>query len=178
MIELRGEKVRLRTLERVDCHKLWEAYEPIVPLPTEPLNPGLSIEKADDWFEEIQNKQGKEQLYLGVFTTDGELIGDIQLSGIDWRHRSANLGLSIARSADRRKGYGLDATLTLLAYAFQQLDIYRVSAVIISFNAPAEGILEKCGFVKEGQEREAIYSDGQRWDLIRYGLLRPEYQVS
>jgi hypothetical protein len=57
MIELRGEQVVLRTLEREHCRQLWESYKPAEPLPTEPLNPGLSVEGADKWFEEMQAKQ-------------------------------------------------------------------------------------------------------------------------
>ncbi len=105
MIELRGQKTVLRTLEREHCKELWEAYEPAEPLPTEPLNPGLSVEGADQWFEEMQAKQGKEQVYLGVFAHDGRLLGDVQLSNIDWRHRTAGIGLSIARQADYAIGF-------------------------------------------------------------------------
>jgi RimJ/RimL family protein N-acetyltransferase len=175
MIELRGERTILRALERAHCRELWEAYEPSDPLPTEPLNPGLSLEGADKWFEEIQAGQGQQQLYLGVFTSAGRVIGDIQLAGIDWRHRTAVIGLSIARKADRGQGYGMDATVTLLRYAFQHLDLHRVSAVIASYNAAAQRGLEQCGFVREGQAREAIYCDGRRWDRLHYGLLRPEF---
>jgi RimJ/RimL family protein N-acetyltransferase len=104
------------------------------------------------------------------------LIGDIQLSNIDWRHRTADIGLSIARRADRGQGYGMDATVTLLRYAFQHLDLHRVSAATASHNTAAQHVLEKCGFVQEGQEREAIYCGGQRWDRCRYGLLRAEFE--
>lgn len=176
MIELRGDQVVLRTMERADCHELWEAYEPTEPLPTEPLNPGLSVEGADKWFEEIQAKQGKEQVYLGVFTLEARLVGDIQLAHIDWRHRTASIGLGIARGADRRCGLGTDATRTLLRYAFHHLDLYRVYAATVAYNAGAQRVLEKCGFVQEGREREAVYVSGKRWDRLCYGLLRPEFE--
>lgn len=175
MIELRGEKIILHTLEREHCRELWEAYEPADPVPTEPLNPGLSVEGADKWFEQIQAKQGKEQVYLGVFTPDGEVIGDIQLSNIDWRHRTASIGLSIARRADRGRGYGRDATVTLLRYAFRHLDLHRVSAAIATHNAAAQRVLETCGFVQEGRARGAIYCAGRRYDQLGYGLLREEF---
>jgi RimJ/RimL family protein N-acetyltransferase len=176
VIELRGEQVVLRTMERTHCHELWEAYEPTEPLATEPLNPGLSVEGADQWFEEIQAKQGKEQVYLGMFTPDGRLVGDIQLADIDWRHRTASIGLGIARRADRRCGLGTDATRTLLRYAFHHLDLYRVYAATVAYNAGAQRVLEKCGFVQEGREREAVYVGGERWDRLCYGLLRPEFE--
>jgi RimJ/RimL family protein N-acetyltransferase len=175
MIELRGEKVILRTLEREHCRELWENYEPAEPLPTEPLNPGLSVEGVDKWFEDMQAKQGREQVYLGVFTQEGELVGDIQLATIDWRHRAATIGLSIARRSDRGQGYGTDATLTLLRFGFEHFDLYRVAATVAEYNAGARSILEKCGFVEEGRERQAIYCGGRRWDRVLYGLLRADF---
>jgi RimJ/RimL family protein N-acetyltransferase len=178
MIELRGEKVVLRALEREHCRELWESYEPEDPLPTEPLNPGLSVEGADEWFEEMQAKQGREQLYLGVFTTEGELLGDVHLASIDWRHRTATAGLGIARRARRRQGYGLDAALTLLRYGFEELDLVRITARIAAYNVGAQHVLEKAGFVLEGRERKAIYGGGRRWDMLLYGLLRKEFKQS
>jgi RimJ/RimL family protein N-acetyltransferase len=176
MIELCGEHIVLRTLERAHCHELWEAYEPTVPLPTEPLNPGMSIEGADKWFEEIQAKQGKEQVYLGIFAED-RLVGDIQLANIDWRHRTASLGLGIARQADRRRGLGTDAARALLRYAFDHLDLYRVYAATAAYNLAMQRVLERCGFLQEGREREAIFAGGKRWDRLCYGLLRPEFET-
>ena len=176
MIELRGERVILRTLEREHCRELWKQYEPTEPLPSEPLNPGLSIEGADKWFEDMQSKQGHEQVYLGVFTQEGTLVGDIQLANINWRNRTATVGLSIARQADRGKGYGTDATVTLIRFGFEHLGLYRVTAAIAEYNSGAQRILEKCGFVQEGRERQAIYSGGRRWDRLVYGLLITEFE--
>ena len=97
MIELIGRRVSLRTLERSHCRILWDQYEPQQPIPTEPLNPGLLVEGVDKWFEEMQAKQGREQVYLGIFSMAGELLGDIQLANIDWRNRTASLGVGIAQ---------------------------------------------------------------------------------
>jgi RimJ/RimL family protein N-acetyltransferase len=177
MTELRGERVVLRTLERAHCRDLWERYEPEQPLPTEPLNPGLSVEGADRWFEEMQARQGKDQLYLGIFSPAGDLLGDIQLAQIDWRQRTANLGVGIARRADRRQGYGLDAVRTLLRYAFEELDLHRVTARTVEYNEGARQVLERAGFALEGREREALTCGGQRWDRLTYGLLRFEFQM-
>ncbi len=178
MIELRGETVVLRALEREHCRQLWESYEPEEPLPTEPLHPGLSVEGAVEWFEQIQARQGREQVYLGIFTAGGELLGDVQLANIDWRHRTATAGLGIARRARRRQGYGLDAALTLLRYGFEELDLARITARIAEYNVGAQRVLEKAGFVLEGRERKAVFGGGRRWDMLLYGLLREEFGQS
>ena len=47
MIELPGKKVVLRTMERAHCRTLWENYEPVEPVPTEPVRPGHSVEDSE-----------------------------------------------------------------------------------------------------------------------------------
>lgn len=176
MIELRGKKVVLRTMEREHCRTLWEHYELEEPIPTEPVRPGHSLEGSDKWFEEIQEQQGKSQIYLGIFSPDGNLLGDIQLSEIDLRNRTASLGAGIARRRDRGKGYCTDAALVILQFGFEHLDLYRISAVTASNNTGAIRVLEKLGFTQEGCEREAIYWSNRRWDRLLFGILRAEFE--
>ena len=47
MIELRGEHVILRALEREHCHTLWEMMETAEDVPTEHVQLGLAQENAD-----------------------------------------------------------------------------------------------------------------------------------
>lgn len=42
-------------------------------------------------------------------------------------------------------------------------------------NIGAQKSLERCGFVLEGRERQAIYLYGRKWDRLRYALLKEEY---
>jgi RimJ/RimL family protein N-acetyltransferase len=174
MIKLEGVKVILKTLEREHCEKLWQEYEPELPISTEPLNPGLSIEGAARWFETIQNEQGRSQIYLGIFTQLGDLVGDIQLAHIDWRNRSASLGISLTKKKHRGCGYGTDAINALVKFAFKELDLYRISARTLVHNKAARRVLENTGFTLEGTEREAVYISGRRWDRLFFGLLRNE----
>jgi RimJ/RimL family protein N-acetyltransferase len=174
MIELTGKYIALRTLEREHCRQLWQEYEPEEPVPTEPLQPGYSIEGADKWFEEIQNVQGKTQVYLGIFSNQGDLIGDIQLTNIDWRNRSASIGMSITKREHRGRGYGTDAVLLLVKYAFEALDLFRLSARTLVHNAAARRVLENADFQLEGCEREAVTIAGRRWDRLTFGLLRSD----
>lgn len=83
--------------------------------------------------------------------------------------------MGIARAADRRRGYGRDALATLVTYAFEFLDLARLTAVVAEYNTAAVRGLEEGSFVPEGRDREAIYAGGRRWDRLRYGLLRREY---
>ena len=128
MIELRGKHVALRALEREHCHTLWEMTEIAEDVPTEHVQPGLAQENADKWFEEIQGKQGQTGVDLGVFTLEGKIIGHVQLHGIDWQDRSAELGLGFARVSDRGKGYGTNALQLIVRYAFDHLGLHRLAS--------------------------------------------------
>jgi RimJ/RimL family protein N-acetyltransferase len=176
MIELKGDEIVLRTLEREHCRQLWERYEPAEEIPTEPLNVGLSVEGADKWFEEMQAKQGKEHLYLGVFTPEGELLGDVQLANINWRDRTATLGGSVSRLADQGTGYGTDAARTILRHGFRELGLHRVEGETAEFNTAARRVMDKLGFREEGRRRQALYRAGRHWDSVIYGLLRKEFE--
>jgi RimJ/RimL family protein N-acetyltransferase len=176
MIELKGDEIVLRTLEREHCRQLWEWYEPAEETPTEPLNVGLSVEGADKWFEEMQAKQGKEHIYLGVFTPEGELLGDVQLANINWRDRTATWGGSVSRLADRGTGHGTDAARTILRYGFRELALHRVEGETAEFNAAARRAMEKLGFREEGRRQQALYRAGRYWDSVIYGLLREEFE--
>ncbi|TFG68230.1 MAG: N-acetyltransferase [Anaerolineales bacterium] len=174
MIELVGKNIRLRTLEREHCRQLWQEYEPEQPVATEPTNPGYSVEGAELWFEDMQKAQGKTQVYLGIFLTDGILTGDIQLANIDWRHRTASLGISITKREHRGRGYATDAVLVLVKYAFEELDLFRLTARTLEHNTAARKVLENTGFIQEGCERQAVTIAGRRWDRLVFGLLRSD----
>ncbi len=176
MVELTGEKVILRTLEREHCRQLWEQYKPTEPLPTEAVNVGLSVEGAGKWFEEMQAKQGQKHVYLGIFTPAGDLLGDVQLANINWRDRTATLGCSIAQPSSRGAGYGTDAVRTILRYGFQELGLHRVEGETAEFNTAACRVMEKLCFREEGRRRKALYRSGKHWDSVIYGLLKEEFE--
>lgn len=94
---LQGKDIYLGTLERQDCHALWRNTEYDFSQPNEPLNLGLSVEKADEWFEEIQKAQGRTHLRLGIFLPDGNVIGDIALQDMNWQNRNSTLGMGFAK---------------------------------------------------------------------------------
>jgi RimJ/RimL family protein N-acetyltransferase len=176
MIELTGKHVVLRPLERAHCRLLWERYEPEIQFPTEPLNVGASVEGAEEWFEDIQAKHGKTQVYVGIFTSAGDLVGEVQLANIDWRNRTANVGVGMTKREDRGKGYGTEACRLLIRHGFDQLDLVRVWSRTYEYNEAAQKLLQKLGFTLEGRERAAVYCSGKRWARLIYGLLRDEYE--
>jgi RimJ/RimL family protein N-acetyltransferase len=65
----------------------------------------------------------------------------------------------------------------LLHYAFTELNLHRVNLSVFAFNERAIKSYEKCGFKYEGTQREAIYKEDQRWDIITMGILQSEWKA-
>lgn len=174
-MKLQGKDIYLAALERDDCKTLWVNFEYDFDCPTEELNIGHSVEKADAWFDEIQKCQGNTHVRLGIFLNDGTVIGDVALQDIDWKNRICTLGMGIAKLEHRSKGYGQQAVRLMLEHGFGRLGLERISANTLEMNFGAQKSLEKCGFRLEGRERKAVCLNGRRWDRLCYAILREEF---
>jgi RimJ/RimL family protein N-acetyltransferase len=107
---------------------------------------------------------------------DDRFIGFINLEDIEWSNGVADLGMSIGRRDNWGKGYGAEALSILLRFAFYELNLHRVGLTVFEYNARAIALYERAGFVREGADREYVHRDGKRFDMIRYGLLRREWE--
>ena len=108
---------------------------------------------------------------------DNTLIGGVGLFQIQWMHQVGSLGIAIADPAYWGKGYGTDALQLILGYAFRELNLYRVGSSTIAYNIRSIKVHEKVGFRQEGVQRSFIQREGQRFDVILYGILRPEWEA-
>jgi len=112
---------------------------------------------------------------MGVFErASGDLLGSVELDGIDLRRSQAELGYWI-RSDRTRRGYAVEAARALLRYAFETLRLHKVRADVAVDNHASARVLDKLGFVREGTLREERLI-GSLWvDHWRYGLLAREF---
>ncbi|MFK3659605.1 GNAT family N-acetyltransferase [Scandinavium sp. NPDC088450] len=78
--------------------------------------------------------------------------------------------------AAQGKGYGFESLQAVCHFAFTEGNIRRLSATVTVGNEASRRLLEKTGFVLEGELRES-YQLGGRWhnDWL-LGLLRSEFQ--
>ena len=115
-----------------------------------------------------------KNILLGM-EVNGTLIGSIGLHRIDWVNRSTELGIVIFRKEYWNKGYGTKAIDLMLKYAFEYLNMNRVSLKVYEYNERAIHVYEKCGFKVEGRLRKAKFFKGRYWDVLVMSILRDEY---
>ncbi|WP_458095767.1 GNAT family N-acetyltransferase [Roseomonas sp. WA12] len=137
----------------------------------------VAKETTAAWVRGLAEGNLRNRVVFGI-RHDQALKGLAQLHSIDWVQRSAMLGLSIGDRADRGAGLGFAAASLLLDYAFAGLDLQRVALSVLHANAAATRLYDRLGFTREGVLRSAFFQAGRREDVVLYGLLRAEWQLS
>ncbi len=138
----------------------------------------LSVAQMKKRYEAIE-KEVDESKKLFHFTirdkADDRLLGFARIEWIEWTHGTGNLRMMIGDSAERGKGYGSEAIELMLHFAFQELNLYRLSAMVGGDNPGAVRFFTRHGFVEEVRRRKALLRDGQEYDMLHLGILRDEW---
>jgi RimJ/RimL family protein N-acetyltransferase len=134
----------------------------------------VSAAQHEAWFNGIQQR-ADVAIFAIRLLEDDKLIGSCQLHSINHTHRSAELQIRLGDTSQHGKGYGTEAVLLLLEFAFKDLNLHRVYLHVFSSNLAAIRVYKKTGFVKEGVLREAAYIDGEYKDVAVMAMLQEEY---
>jgi RimJ/RimL family protein N-acetyltransferase len=175
---LRGDRVRLTAMRPDDAATLtrwWDEgafmrlYDsvPAIPRTEEQIRKNIEEHQArDDSFQLAIRRLG-----------DDTLLGQLEFDGISWPHRTTFFSVVILDPAQRGQGYGQEALELGLRFAFHEINLHRVALTVFAYNTRAIALYERLGFVHEGTHREFLERDGQRHDMLLYGLLRHEWEA-
>lgn len=177
MMMLTGDRVRLCAVESEAMAKAfarWSRDSEYRRLQdSEPAFPIGVAEAREQYADDTPSANG---FRFAIRTLEPDrLIGFLGL-WLNWPHRDAWLGIGIGDRADWGKGYGSDALRLALRYAFDELNLQRVSLTVLGANPRAHRAYEKAGFVVEGRARRQSRYDGQRVDEVYMGILREEWE--
>ncbi len=104
------------------------------------------------------------------------LVGVCGIRVIDYEDRSCEIGYWLGRRY-WGSGYGKEEVKLLLALAFKELKMHRVTAVTFAFNSRSIHLLEAIGFKKEGMKRQSVLHKSGFEDEVLYGILESEYKI-
>jgi RimJ/RimL family protein N-acetyltransferase len=173
---LKGEKVILRPIQRTDITNF------LVWFNDPEVNQYLTVylpmtEMAEEkWIENLAADFSKVNLVVEAKITGGSRpIGSIGLESINSKNRDTEFGIVIGEKDYWNQGYGTESAGLIIKYAFEQLNLNRVSSRVYDFNLRSQRMHLKLGFREEGRRRQAKYVNGQYHDVIEYGLLRSEW---
>ncbi len=173
---LHGTRIRLAALGTDDLPTIARWYEDAEFMrlydarPAQPKTP----DELEQWLKELH--KDKSTCAFAIRPLDGDdLIGTIELDGILWPHGVSGLGIAIGDRANWGQGYGSEAAQLALAFAFGELNLHRITATVFDYNTRSIAFLQKLGFKREGVFREFLQRDGERHNMLLYGLLSWEW---
>lgn len=175
---LYGKRIRLRANERNDLPKFVEwLNDPEVRRFLSSKSMPISQAAEEHWFENML-KRPPEEHTLGIEIKDQggwKLIGNCGLFDINWRTRSAEVGLFIGEKAFWNKGYGTEVMQLLLQHGFGTLNLNRIYLRVDAENLGGVRAYEKAGFIQEARLRQAAFREGRYGDDLIMSVLRSDW---
>jgi len=102
----------------------------------------------------------------------GGHIGNISLQSISWVDRNAEIAFLLGEKSYQGKGVMAEAGALLIGHAFNTLNLHRIHCGTSSENIGMQKLARKLGMSQEGIRKEAIFNNGQYFDIIEYGIIK------
>ncbi len=136
----------------------------------------VSLEQERDWYEKITRPDPGSITLIIVDAKKNVPIGTIGFAKINYRDQTATTGTSIGNQSYWGKGYGTEAKMILLEYAFSELNLRKIYSEVIAYNARSLAYAKKCGYVEEARIPQHYYRKGQCWDKVILAVYREPWE--
>ena len=140
--------------------------------------PAESVEAEAYYLENIMPKRWSEKKIPAGYGIcpkgSNRVIGSIDFNK---RHADDVLEMGYLLHPDYW-GQGLvpEAARALLEVGFTLLNLHKIEIECYAYNKASQRIAEKLGFTLESRIRDRKDAQGKRCDLLRYGLLKSEWE--
>ena len=132
-----------------------------------------TMSDQEEWRHNLLNK--KQTDIVLVIEVDGTPIGNMGIHDINMQNGTATTGAIIGEKEYWGKGYGSDAKMILLDYAFNTLNLRKIYSTVIAFNERSLKYSLKCGYKEEGRRKLHHYKKGQYWDDIQLAVFKEDW---
>lgn len=167
VLNIVGDKVALGPLRKdlVPTYTRWyNEFYTLRTLGTIPVP--LTLEQDEKQHERLVANSATEISFTVYERSSARPIGNAGLFDVDYRNRTAELGLIIAEPDARGKGYGTETTRLVVDYAFTALGLHNVMLTVFAYNLAGIRVYNKAGFTEIGRRRASNLMGGKLWDII------------
>ena len=134
---------------------------------------GFGEDEARGWVERAMDGS-RDRKWAIVLDAAEEPVGFVALFGLD-RETGPELAVLVGDPEAWGKGVAGEAERQACIAAFRQHGAHRIHAEIPATNAPAQHVVTRLGFHREGVMRAAIPRGDERIDNEVWGLLPEEF---
>jgi RimJ/RimL family protein N-acetyltransferase len=134
---------------------------------------GYTLEMLEAFLTEIEKK---DIFFWAIhLKSTGKHIGNIKIDPINKKHNTAEYGIMMGERAEWGKGYAKEATLHIIKFCFEELNIRKITLGVISENNNALNLYKKIGFETEGLYKKHLNYHGKYYDAIRMAIFNPQF---
>lgn len=135
--------------------------------------------KSRAYFRDYVNDLNREDRLVWAIchTVDGH-IGNISLQDISMINRTGEFAIILGDQRHWGKGAAVLAARQILAHGFNKLNLDRIYCGTAATNEGMKRLAEKMGMKLEGTRRLHLFLDGERVDMVEYGVLRDEFAAA
>jgi len=170
IINTKNYKLRPFKKEDAVLWQIWDVDEEVQAHMPEPKNKAGDISEQYDYIDKCATDP--EGYYWSIETLDGVAIGTVALFEINIYHQVAELGIVIGDKNFWGRGVATEVITKLIEYAFDNLNIQRISAEVEEKNIPMVKVFEKVGFEQDGIFKQARIKNRQRINVLHFGILK------
>jgi RimJ/RimL family protein N-acetyltransferase len=139
----------------------------------------MNTEDVEKWLAGDAKRRLIQLGYYVYFAVESKehskLIALASFHYYDEEWRQARFDIVVNR-AFRRQGYGTEAVHGVLAFAFQEMNLRRVTATCDSRNVSGLKMLEKAGMRREGEFLESRMVKDEWINPVHHAMLRREWR--
>lgn len=167
-----GDLVILRAFEREDADRCYRwMNDPNIVRTLKSRYP-IAFQNEVEWLERAMHSNVDERHFAIERKEDRTHIGNASIHEIDWISRTGSFGLFIGDPSAWNKGFGTDSILTLVRFAFDEMNLQKLRINVFEYNERAKHLLLTHGFVQEGRLRREFYREGSFHDIVILSIFR------
>lgn len=167
---LLGDLVRLEPLSEVVFSAYWPAMEDPDVTRLTGTHATFEADSIHTWLRTRQDHNDRADWAI-LRIRDGAFLGEAVINDFDPDNESASYRIWLGGSGVFGQGYGTEATRLVVDYALNQVRLHRLSLEVFDHNPRARRVYEKCGFIVEGRQRDALLWEGDWHDTIVMAIL-------
>jgi RimJ/RimL family protein N-acetyltransferase len=170
-MDITGRLVRLRAFRPEDAPAIAEqlADPRVVSYLAQWAHGPYPVEQARTWT--VTTPPGEVHWAVECIA-DGSFMGSTGLHAIDHRNRHCGWGIWLGPPDRWGRGYGTEACMLSVEYAFRFLAMEKVCLDVYAGNDRARRSYEKAGFASEGTRRRHYWRDGELIDVEIMAVFR------
>jgi len=177
MPRLYGERIMLREYKKEDLEYMrkWVNDPEVVNNLSDIFLYPHSLSETESFLNTMLEGKAKNKEFVIADKDSEAYIGQIGYINIDWKNRTAMMGIVIGSEQYRNKGYGTEAIRLFQDFTFNRLNLHKLELTLHDYNLQGYRCYVKCGFKEEGRIRQNFFINGRYSDTIYMGILRSEY---